>query len=258
MSALTHPYTHRKIALGGWVGAVYEAAGADADGARGLVELPEGEGAADGDACPENDEERRGVFCREAIPETDDVPAIVDAEPGCGNVTQAPADGEGDHKFFTRHPECARGKDEGAERHRRRKDGGQGDREDGVAFHPLADAFEDARGDAFFEEGHAAALADQMAEVSAERGAHGGEENQQDDILMLRGHDDDHDVGDAGHGEGDEGAVDDGDEEDAEESEAEEEMEERDAGSAMSCRGLGGCLCEVLRRGEGRREELHT
>jgi hypothetical protein len=26
----------------------------------------------------------------------------------------------------------------------------------------------------------------------------------------------------------------------------------------MSCRGLGGSLCEVLRRGEDRREELHT
>src|SRR4029077_7782654 len=124
---------------------------------------------------------------------------------------------------------------------------------DGVTFHPMADAFEDARGDAFFKEGHAPALAHQMAEVSAERGSHSGEENQQDDALMLRGHDDDHDVGDAWHGQWDEGAVDDGDEEDAEESEAEEKMEVGPACSAMSCRRLGGSLCEVLRRREGRR-----
>ena len=109
-----------------------------------------------------------------------------------------------------------------------------------MALHPLADAFEDARGDALFEEGHAAALADLIAEVSADRGAGGGEQNEQEQVLVLRGHDDDHDVGDAGDGQWDEGAVDDGDQEDAEESEAEEEVEERVAGSAMSGRGLRG------------------
>ncbi|MCU1252278.1 MAG: hypothetical protein JWQ49_5307, partial [Edaphobacter sp.] len=93
----------------------------------------------------------------------------------------------------------------------RRKDGWHRNGEDGVAFHPLADAFEDARGDAFFEEGHAAALANQVAEVSAECGSHAGEQDEEDDVLMLRRHDDDHDVGDAGHGQRNEGAVDDGD-----------------------------------------------
>ena len=62
MSALTHLYTHREIALGGWIGAVYETAGADADGARGLIELPEGEGAAGGDADPDHDQDGCGVF----------------------------------------------------------------------------------------------------------------------------------------------------------------------------------------------------
>ncbi len=76
------------------------------------------------------------------------MPAVVDAEPCCDDVTQASTNGEGDHEFFARHPECARCKDEGAERHGWRKDGGQGDGEDGVVFHPLADALEDARGNA--------------------------------------------------------------------------------------------------------------
>jgi hypothetical protein len=258
MSALTHLYTHREIALDGGIGAVYEAASAYADGARGLVELPEGEGAADGDADPDNDEGGCCVFRGEAIPDADDVPAVVDAKPRCDDVTEASTDGEGDHEFFARHLERARCENEGAERHGRGQDGGQRDGEDGVAFHPLADAFEDAWRDAFFEESHAAALADHMAEVSAERGADGGEQNEEDYVLMLGGHDDDHDVGDAGHGQGDEGAVDDGDQKDAEEPEAEEEMEEGVAGSAMSGRGLRGSFCEVLRRGEGRCEELHT
>ena len=109
-----------------------------------------------------------------------------------------------------------------------------------MALHPVADAFEDVRIDALFEEGHAAALADQMAEISAERGSPGGEQNQKDDVLMLRRHDDDHDVGDARHGQWNEGTVDDRDQKYAEESEAEEEMEERVAGSAMRCRCLMG------------------
>ena len=244
--------------LGGWVGAVYEVSGANADGARGFVDLPEGEGTADRDAYPDNDEDGGCVFRGETVPEVNDVSAVTDAEPCCDDVTQASTDGEGDHEFFSRHLECARCEDEGAERHGRRKDGGQGDGEDGVGFHPLADALEGARGNTFLEEGHAAALADQMAEVSPDRGAGSGEQNQQDDVLMLRGHDDDHDVGDAGHGQWDEGAVDDGDQKDAEESEAEKEMEERAAWPTMSCRGLRGSLCEVLRRAEGRREKLHT
>lgn len=183
----------------------------------------------------------------------------MDAQPSCKSVTQTSAEGEGDHEFFSRHPECARSEYERAQRHGRGKDGRQRDGEDSVALHPLADSFEDARGNAFLKESHAAALTDQMAEVSAERGAHSGQQNQQDDVLVLRRHDDDHDVGDAGYRQWNEGAVDDGNQEYAEESEAEKEMEERAAGSAMGCGGgPGRSICEVLRRGEGRCEELHT
>ena len=125
--------------------------------------------------------------------------------------------------------------------------------------HPVADAFEDAGRDVFFKEGHASALTDLMAEVSAERRAGRGEENEQDDVLLARGHHDDHDVGDAGEGQRDEGAVDDGDEEDAEDAEAEEEVQERGCGrgeeqvrsGGRPQRGTSPCL-------SGSREELHT
>ena len=125
-------------------------------------------------------------------------------------------------------------------------------------LHPVADAFEDARGDALFEEGHAAALADLMAEVSAECGAERWRAGRGGDVLVLGGQDDDHDVGDAGEGQRDEGAVDDGDEEDAEESEAEEEVQERAAGSAMSWRAASrAAVAKVLRPCiEGRRRNV--
>ena len=97
-----------------------------------------------------------------------------------------------------------------------------------------------------------------MAEVSAERGADGGEQNEEDNVLMLRGQDDDHDVGDAGHGQGDKGTIDDGDQKDAEEPEAEKHAYEGAASRAMNGRGLGRECCEVLHRAEGGREQLHT
>ncbi len=95
-----------------------------------------------------------------------------------------------------------------------------------MVLHPVADAVEDARGDALLEEGHAAGLADLVAEVSAERGAGGGDQDEEEPVVVLGGEDDDHDVGDAGDGERHEGGVDDGDEEEAEESEAEEEVQQ--------------------------------
>jgi len=230
----------------------------DTDGTGGLVELPEGEGAADGDADPENDEHGCRVFSGETVPEVKDVAAVVDAKPCSNGVADGAADGEGDHEFFSRHVERACSEDEGAQRHGRRKDGGEGDGEDGVALHPVAYALEDACGDVFFEEGHAAALTDLVAKISAECGACGCKKDEQDDVLLAGGHHDDHDVGDAGHGQRDEGAVDNGDEEDAEDAEAEEQVHKRAAGAAMNCCSLG-CGCdEVLRRVDGRREELHT
>ena len=71
---------------------------------------------------------------------------------------------------------------------------------------------------------------------------------------MLRGHDNDHDVGYARHGQWNKGAVYDRDQKYADEPEAEEDMEEGVVGSTMSCRSLVSSISEVLRRGEGRRE----
>ncbi len=153
--------------------------------------------------------------------------AVVDAEPCGDGVTGGSADGEGGHEGLLRHLECSRSKDEGRERHGRGQDGGKGDGQDGVALHPIADAVEDARGDALLEEGDAAGLADLIAEVSAGCGAKGGDQNEEEPVVVAGGKDDDHDVGDAGDREGHEGGVDDGDEEESEEAEAEEEVQQR-------------------------------
>jgi len=151
-----------------------------ADGSRSFVELPEGEDTAGRYSNPDNDQDWCGVFRREAVPHAEDVPSVVNAKPCRDDVAHASTAGEGDHELLQRHLECPRGQDKGAERHGRRKEGGQGDREDCVALHPVAYAFEDVRIDAFFEEGHAAALADQMAQVSADRGSHGGKQYKED------------------------------------------------------------------------------
>ncbi len=129
----------------------------------------------------------------------------------------------------------------GRERHGRRKDGGQRDGEDGVVLHPVADAFEDARGDALFEEGHASGLADLVAEVSAEGRAGGGEQDEEEPrcragaamtMIMMSVM--------PGMGSGTKERVDDGDEEDAEDAEAEEEVEE----------GMGVAGAATMREGE--------
>ena len=44
---------------------------------------------------------------------------------------------------------------------------------------------------------YSAGVADLVAEVSADGGAGGGDRDEQVPEMMLRGHDDDHDVGDA-------------------------------------------------------------
>ena len=84
---------------------------------------------------------------------------------------------------------------------------------------------EDAGWDALLEEGHAAGVSDLVADVAADGRAGGGEQDEQEDVGVLRGEHDDHDVGDAGEGERDEGGVDDGDEKESAESEVEEEGE---------------------------------
>lgn len=152
--------------------------------------------------------------------------AVVDAEPGGDGMTGGSAEGEGGEELSLRHFEGAGGEDEGGEGHGGREDGGEGDGDEGVVLHPSGDAFEDARGHVFLEELHAAGVSDLVAEVSADRGAEGGGEHEEEEAGVLRGEEDEHDVGDAGDGEGDEGGVDDGDEEDADEAVAEEEVDE--------------------------------
>jgi len=111
-----------------------------------------------------------------------------------------------------------------------------------VIFHPVADKFEDARRNAFFDEGHAAGLSDLVTEPSAKPGTDRCEQDEQEPALMLRGHHDDHDVGDAGQRQWNEGAVDDRDQEDTKEPEAEEQMQERAARVVSSSRLLRSCL----------------
>ena len=65
-----------------------------------------------------------------------------------------------------------------------------------------------------------------MAEVAADGRTRSGEQDEEEDVGVLRGEHDDHDVGDAGEGKRDEGGVDDGDEKESAESEVEEEGEE--------------------------------
>lgn len=136
----------------------------------------------------------------------------------------------------------AGGEDEGRERHRRWKDGGQRDGEDGVLFHPGGDAGEDALGDVLLEEGQAASLTDCVGDEAADGGAEGGDGDEQDGVGVRGGVDDQHDVGDPGDGERDKGAVDAGDQEEADETEVDEEVHEGVVGWVVSCsEGEEGC-----------------
>ncbi len=51
-----------------------------------------------------------------------------------------------------------------------------------------------------------------------------GGSDEQEEVRMLRGHHDDHDVGDAGDGQRDEGRIDDGDEQQTGDAEGEQRM----------------------------------
>jgi hypothetical protein len=200
--------------------------GVEVDGAGGFVESPDGDGGEDEDDGPEGDEDGGGPFGGEVRPEVKEGATVADADPDGDGVAREAAEGEGSHEFFARHADGAGGEDEGGERHRRREDGGQGDGEDGVGFHPGGDAGEDAGGDVLFEEGHASGLTGGVGEASSDGGAEGGDGDEEDGVGVAGGVEDEHDVGDAGDGERDEGAVDDGDEEEADEAEVEEEVHE--------------------------------
>ena len=143
------------VGLGGGGGL----AGVELQVAGGADELPDGEGEREQDAGPEDDEDGGGPLVGEVRPEAEEGAAVADADPDSDAVAEEAADGEGPHEFFARHVHGAGGEDEGRERHGRRKKRGEGDGEDGVVFHPVGDAAEDAFGDVFFEEGHAAGLA---------------------------------------------------------------------------------------------------
>jgi hypothetical protein len=188
-----------------------------ADGVAGLPELIEGVGDADEDERPKDDEDSRAVAVGEPEPQMEEGSSVADAEKHGDSVARETAGGEGDHELLQRHFERAGGEDEGAERHRRRQNGGERDGEDGVRFHPSADSLEDARRDAFFDEGHASGLADTPGEPAAECGAGSRDGDEQEGIRVLGGVEHEHDVGDAGDGERDEGGIDGGDEEEANE-----------------------------------------
>ena len=116
--------------------------------------------------------------------------AVADADPDGDAVADEAADGEGPHEFFARHVDGAGGEDEGRERHGRGEKRGQRDGEDGVVFHPGGHAAEDAFGDVFFEEGHAAGLTDGVGEEASDGGAEGGEGDEEEDVGVGGGEDD--------------------------------------------------------------------
>jgi len=178
-------------------------------------------------------------------PEAKEGAAVANTDPDGDAVADEAADGERPHEFFARHVDGAGREYERRERHGGGKKRGQRDGEDGVVFHPGGDAAEDAFGDVFFEEGHAAGLADGVGEEASNGRAEGGEGDEEKDVGVGGGVDDEHDVGDAGDGEGDEGAVDCGDREQADEAEVAEEVDEAVVGVGSG----GRCVLEEEKRG---------
>ena len=89
--------------------------------ARGLIELPEGNGAAEEDDCPEGDEDGCCPSAGEGAPEVQHGATVAYAQKSSDAVADGAADGEGGEEFSAGHPECASRKDEGAERHRGRQ-----------------------------------------------------------------------------------------------------------------------------------------
>jgi hypothetical protein len=200
--------------------------GVEADGARALIELPDGDAGEDEDDGPEGDEDGGGPFCGEAGPEVEDGVAVVDAQPDGEAVAEESADGESPHEGLAGHFDSSGRKDEGGKRHGRGKDRGERDGKDGVVLHPLGDAGEDVGRDVFFQELHASGVTGGVGEEASDRRTDGGDGDEQDGVGVAGGIENEHDVGDARDGERDEGAVDDGDEEEADEAEVEEEVHE--------------------------------
>jgi len=207
--------------------------GGEVEFTGGAVELPDGDGGEDENDGPEGDHDGGGPFGVEAGPEAEDGVAVVDAEPDGDDVAQETTGGEGPHELFALHVDGSSGEDEGPERHGWGKDGGEGDGEDGVLFHPGCNAVEGALGDVLLEEGHATGGSGGVGGEASDGGSEGGDGDEEDGVGVGGGVDDDEDVGDAGNGERNEGAVDDRDKEEADEAEVEEEVHEAVVGSVL-------------------------
>ena len=95
-----------------------------------------------------------------------------------------------------------------------------------MVFHPISDAAEDALGDVLCEEGHASGLTYGVGEKASDGRAEGGDGNEEEEVGVRGGEEDDEDVGDAGERKRDEGAIDCRDGEQADEAEVAEEVDE--------------------------------
>ena len=175
-------------------------------------------------------------------PEAEEGAAVADADPDSDAVADEAADGERPHEFLARHMHGAGCEDEGREWHGRGQKRGERDGEDGVVFHPVGHAAEDALRDVLSEEGHAAGLTDGVGEEASDGRAEGGDGDEEEDVGVGGGEDDEEDVGDAGDGEGDERAVDCRDGEQADEAEVAEEVDEAVMGGGRVGSGGRGSL----------------
>ena len=144
-------------------------------------------------------------------------------------MTGEAAEGEGRHEGAAAHFEGSGCQDKGTEGHGRRQNGGQGHCEDCMIFHPGGDALEDAWWNAFLKERHASGLPDQIAEESTKSRPGACENKEQREVgpaAALGRYDDNHDVGEAGDGQGNKRGIDDGDDEDPEEAKREKQMKQ--------------------------------
>ena len=84
-------------------------------------------------------------------------------------------------------------------------------------------------------------MADFITEVSTERRARGGEQDEEYPVRLLRREKHEHDVGDAGNGQRDERRIDNGDEKDSEYAKAEEKMKNLAGVVVRTSEEEGGC-----------------
>ncbi len=153
--------------------------------------------------------------------------AIVDAEPTARGERTKRLRVKVVMNLLPRHVHGAGDQHKRRERHGRRQQRGQRDSEDGVVLDPQVTRARILGGTCFSRKLQAAGLAGGVGEKASHGRASGSDEDQQEDVLMRGGVEDQHDVGDAGDGQRHEGAVHDRDEEESGEAEVEEEVRER-------------------------------